>query len=255
MISVIVCSIDAAKLAAVEASYARQLANRRYEFVAIRDARSLCEGYNRGIARAQGDICIFSHDDIELLGEDLGGRLERHLAECDVVGVAGTTRLAGMGWAESGIRHARGMVAHVVDGGYVVRLFGAHAPLMHGIEALDGVFFAARRDVAERVGFDEATFDGWHGYDTDFTFRCHLAGRRVAVALDVPLIHFSNGNVDRAWLRYAERFREKHAGSLAAEPGPWLNLERRVRTQGDVLQTFADLGALRELTAHAQRRA
>lgn len=251
MISVIVCSIDPAKLAAVEASYARQLGRCRYEFIAIRDATSLCDGYGRGLARARGDVCVFSHDDIELLGKDLGSRLERHLASCDVVGVAGTTGLAGMGWAESGIRRARGMIAHVIDGGYVVRLFGAESRLMLAIEALDGVFFAARREVAERIGFDAVTFDGWHGYDTDFTFRCHLAGFRIAVCLDIPLIHFSNGNVDRHWLRYSERFAAKHARNLGAAPGKWLEIRRYVRTVDEVRASYDDHDALRALTAKA----
>jgi GT2 family glycosyltransferase len=255
VISVVVCSIDPAKLAAVEAGYARQFGGRPYEIVAIRDARSLCEGYNRGLARARGDLVVFSHDDIEILGESLGDRLEAHLAQCDVVGVAGTARLAGMGWAEAGIRHARGMIALAVDGGYVVRLFGAHARLMQGVEALDGVFFAARREVSVRIGFDERTFDGWHGYDTDFTFRCHLAGHRVAVCLDVPLIHWSNGNVDRAWLRYAARFADKHRGSLKAVEGPWLDVEKRVRTPAEVLATFEDFDALRELTGRIAQQA
>jgi GT2 family glycosyltransferase len=160
-----------------------------------------------------------------------------------------------MGWAESGIGRARGMIAHVIDGGYVVRLFGADARLMHGVEALDGVFFATRREVAERIRFDAETFDGWHGYDTDFTFRCHLAGYRIAVCLDVPLIHFSNGNVDREWLRYAARFGAKHAASLGTEPGPWLDVKCRVRTPADVLATFDDLDTLRALTAQAARAA
>lgn len=248
MISVIVCSIDAAKLAAVEAAYARQLAGSAFEVVAIRDAQSLCEGYNRGLAQARGEVCIFSHDDIDLLGGDLAAKLHAHLRSCDVVGVAGTTRLAGMGWAEAGIRHARGMIAHVIEGGYVVRLFGATGRLMHGAVALDGVFFATRRDVARAVGFDERTFDGWHGYDTDFTFRCHRAGYRVAVALDIPLVHFSDGNVDRAWLAYAARFASKHGANLHATAGPWRDVELRVRHQDEVLAAFADLGALRELT-------
>jgi len=254
MISVIVCSIDPAKFAAVTESYARAFGSEAYEIVDIHDARSLCEGYNRGLRLAKGDFCVFSHDDIDILATDLGGRLRRHLANYDVVGAAGTTRLVGMGWANSGIRHARGMVTHVIGGDYVTRLFGAREPVADSIVALDGVFFAARRDVASAVGFDEQTFDGWHGYDTDFTFRCHLAGYRIAVALDLQLVHFSNANVDRAWLEFEARFAAKHAGQLEQGQGKWLEVTRRSRTREGVVAACADVAVLRELTEEAIRR-
>lgn len=254
MISVIVCSIDATKFATVRESYARAFGGEPYELVGIPDARSLCEGYNRGLRLTRGEVCVFSHDDVDVLSADLGPRLRSHLASYDIVGVAGTTRLVGMGWANAGIRHARGMITHVIDGDYVTRLFGAAQPVADSIVALDGVFFAARREVAMAVGFDEATFDGWHGYDTDFTFRCHLAGYRLAVALDLQLIHFSNANVDRAWLDFDARFAAKHAGRLASGEGPWLEITRRSRTRDDVIAACADWAVLRDVTEEAARR-
>jgi GT2 family glycosyltransferase len=254
LISVVICSVDAAKFDAVRASYARAFGGEPYEIVGIHDARSLCEGYNRAMRSARGDLCVFSHDDVEILATDLGARLRRHLAAYDVVGVAGTTRLVGMGWANSGIEHARGMVTHVIDGEYVMRLFGAAQPVSDAIVALDGVFLAVRRAVADAIGFDERTFDGWHGYDTDFTFRCHLAGYRLAVALDLPLVHFSNANVDRAWLEFDARFAAKHAGRLAQGQGRWLEVTRRARSRDDVLAAYGDIETLRAVTAEAARR-
>jgi hypothetical protein len=104
VISIVVCSIDPVKFAAVTRNFAAAMGDVHYEIVGIHDARSLCEGYNRGIARARGEICVFAHDDIEILAPDLPGALRRHLRDHDVVGVAGATRLAGMGWANAGIR-------------------------------------------------------------------------------------------------------------------------------------------------------
>jgi GT2 family glycosyltransferase len=254
LISIVICSIDAAKFAAVQASYAAAMGAAPYEIVGIHDAHSMCEGYNRGAAQARGDMCIFSHDDIEILAEDLAATLARDLRDRDVVGVAGTTRLAGMGWANSGIRHARGMITHMIEGDYDIRFFGTQAPVCEGMEALDGVFMAMRREVALQIRFDSATFDGWHGYDTDFTFRCHLAGLKIAVTLDVPLVHFSNANVDAAWLEYDRRFRAKHAAQLGNEQGAWLHVHRRVRTRADIRAAY-DLPRLAALTAEIDRQA
>lgn len=253
MISVVICNVDPAKLAAVTASYAERMAGEPHEIVVIHDARSLCDGYNRGLARAAGDLIVFSHDDVEILTPDLGGTLRRHFADWDVVGVAGTTRLSGMGWASSGIEYACGAVTHGTPGDYELQLMGAPARVAGGIVALDGVFFATRRDVAHAVGFDASTFDGWHGYDTDFTFRCHLSGYRIAVCLDLMLIHFSKGHVDAAWLEYDARFRRKHR-ALLAPPGKWLDVRKRLRTREEVVAAY-DFDELHRLTEAVRARA
>jgi GT2 family glycosyltransferase len=254
VISVIICSIDANKFAAVCESYARHMGNARHEILGIHDAKSLCEGYNRGMRRAKGDSFVFSHDDIEFLSDDVGGTVARHLSEWDVVGVAGTTRMHAMGWANSGIRYARGVVTQRVPGGYEVKFLGAPQMVNGAIQGMDGVFFATRRDVAEKIGFDEATFDGWHGYDTDFTFRCHLAGYRLAVCLDIRLIHFSEGRVDDAWATYAERFQEKHATHLAPDAAPWVEVRKRVQTREEILAAY-DMARLKKLTDEIYARA
>jgi GT2 family glycosyltransferase len=253
VISIIVCSVDPQKFAAVCESYAAHIGDARYEMVGIHDAKSLCEGYNRGMRRAKGDTFVFSHDDIELLSDDLGATLARHFDQWDVIGVAGTTRMHAMGWANSGIRYARGVVTHRVPGGYDVEFFGAPAMVNGAIQGMDGVFFATRRDVAEKIGFDEATFDGWHGYDTDFTFRCHLAGFRLAVCLDIRLIHFSEGTVDEACVRYTERFQRKHAANLAPDAEPWLEVRKRVHSREEILAAY-DMARLRQLTDEIHAR-
>ncbi|MEP7205578.1 MAG: glycosyltransferase [Casimicrobiaceae bacterium] len=254
MISVVICSIDPGKFAAVSASCARAFAAEAYEIVGIHDAASLCEGYNRGLACAKGELVVFMHDDVEILTTDLGRVLERHLATFDVVGIAGTDALRGMNWGGGGICHAYGAVAGVIEDGYVLQLFGARDAIMPNIVALDGVFIAARREVAEAVRFDAATFDGWHGYDVDFTFRCHRAGYRLAACLDIRLIHTGRGRVDAAWLRYDKRFADKHAGLLEGPPGTWLDVRKRVTSREALIEAW-EPAALTALTTDVRRRA
>jgi len=178
-ISVVVCSVTPAKFAALGANLRSLLRNVPFEIVGVHDAKSLCEGYNRGFARSRGDIAIFCHDDIEILDPLVATKLLQRFADFDVLGVAGTTRLVDMGWASAGQPWIHGLVAHGTTGPYEIALFGAETPVVPAAQALDGLFIAARRDVVAAVGFDEATFDGWHGYDIDFTYCCHLAGHRV----------------------------------------------------------------------------
>jgi len=215
-VSVIVCSIDAGKRKRIRAEYERLFAGRRLELVQIGDAKSLAEAYNRGVGRSSGEIVVFSHDDIEVMSDHFADRLLGHLAACDLVGAAGTSRLAGPSWARAYWPHLHGCVVH--SAGRTAYSFDFYGPPRGaGIQALDGMFFAARRRVCEALPFDEKTFDGFHGYDTDFSFRAHLAGFRVGVAADLLLLHQSRGKFDALWQHYGERLMEKHAAHLLVD--------------------------------------
>jgi len=240
----VLCSIDAAKSAAVAADIARQDGG-PYEVAIVRDAVSLCEGWTRGLAQVRAGRVVFCHDDIDFLVPDLAERAHAHLDRHDVVGVAGTRRCVGMDWAEAGIEHAYGAIVHAPDTHATFCFYGA-GPAggpADRIEALDGVFIAARRAVAERIGFDAATFDGFHLYDLDFSYRAFLAGRRVAVACDLGLVHASKGRFDQAWERYAKRFRAKYP-ALAGERGAPHWYAARVATPADVLAVQRRLARL-----------
>jgi hypothetical protein len=218
-ISVIVCSIDPLKARTIDAHYRSLLGEHPHAIIAIDDARSLAEAYNRGVDRTDGDVIIFSHDDIEFLDPPSWlSRLKAHLAEFDLIGLAGTDRLVAPAWAAAGPPHTFGQVGEL-DGKvapYRVLLCAVPLPLIPEMQAVDGLFMAARRRVAEAVRFDAETFDGFHGYDIDFSFRAHLAGFKVAVAADLPVLHASQGNFDQKWQHYARRFAAKHASRLPA---------------------------------------
>lgn len=218
--SVVVCSHRPERHAAVRQTFARALAGSAWELQIIADARSLAEAYNRGVAASRGRILIFSHDDVEVLNEDLPAILRRQLADADLLGIAGTDQVVGAQWQDAGWPHLHGLVCRplpeVEGGGVSVCLFGTSAPLIGGIQAIDGCFFAARRELLDSVAFDAATFDGFHLYDIDFSYAAHLAGKRVAVSTEIVIAHASPGNYDAVWQTYASRFVAKYQAQLPA---------------------------------------
>lgn len=234
-VSVVICSITPARFEKVCANYRSLLKDVPHEILGIHDARSLCEGYNRGIRRATGDVLVFSHDDIEIASPDFAARLLRRLENHDLIGIAGTSRLVSGNWINGGWPHLHGQVGSEVSkpGSLIVTVYQVAGPTAAGVEALDGVFLAARREVVERVGFDEATFDGWHLYDLDFSLSAHAAGFRTAVCNDICLIHDSIGTYSEDWQRYARRFEEKHRerlrgrGELQATELCWIEVASR----------------------------
>jgi glycosyl transferase family 2 len=210
MISVVICSITPAKFEHVTRNYSRLLADVPHEIVGIHDARSLSEGYNRGLRKARGDVLVFSHDDIEIHAPDFAAKLVNRLSEFDLIGVAGTDRVCGGTWLDAGWPHVFGQVGMrmsdgILAGTYVLR--GASAAPMQGF---DGLFFACRRPVLDAVAFDEATFDAWHLYDLDFTYSAFRAGFRLAVVNDLLIVHYSGGSFREQWLGYARKFMAKH---------------------------------------------
>ncbi len=222
MTSIIICSIDDRKFRQTAEMYSRFWPADQLQIFHVPNARSMAEGYNRGIQAAGGETLIFSHDDVEILTPDLADRLSAHLNRFDMVGVAGTSLLAHPRWVQAGPPFIHGQVAHPIPpesgGGYMVDIYAASRRAFANIQALDGLFLAVRREVARALLFDEATFDGFHLYDLDFSFRAYLAGYRLAVACDVQLLHNSVGQYDQAWEAQALRFIEKHGSRLAPRP-------------------------------------
>lgn len=205
--SVIMCSNRPQRFARASAAYQRAFARQRCEILGVHDARSLCEGYNRGIRASRGEILVLSHDDVAILAPDFVARLARALASFDVVGVAGATRLTGPAWGWAGHPHVHGWITHRPGGAGPWRAaFWSPWPVVASAVVLDGVFLAGHRRVFEAVRFDEVAFDGFHGYDVDFTWRAARAGHRIGVCGDLGLVHESVGSFDARWRVYADRF-------------------------------------------------
>jgi GT2 family glycosyltransferase len=209
MISLIICNRNPLKWATVTAMYRALLAHTPHEIIGIHDATGLCEGYNRGIDRARGDLLAFSHDDIEFLHPSFAANLTKHLQTHDVVGIAGASKVVGGGWGDARHPYLLGQIAQFRGDCFPVTFFGVH-PTPRPAKILDGVFIACRRNVLDTVRFDAATFPAWHGYDSDFSYSAHRAGFNVAVASDLFALHYSWGNENDAWKNARAAFVAKH---------------------------------------------
>jgi GT2 family glycosyltransferase len=214
-ISIITCSVDDAKFDAFKKNV-KEIFGDDVQLIRINDAESIAEGYNRGIDQAYGDILIFCHDDIEFLNADAAELIKDDLKKNDIVGVAGTSLLTDGIWISAGQPFTHGQVLHELnqsDSGYNLCVYGLGRDdtIVHDIQALDGLFFAVKRDVVDKVRFDEQLFDGFHLYDLDFTYAAYLKGARIIVDYKIHLLHKSIGNYDHNWKRYAERFNRKYS--------------------------------------------
>jgi hypothetical protein len=213
LVSVIVCSIHAEKFAAVSANLAQHLAGTPHEIIGVHDARSMCEGQAQGLSRARGDLLLFCHDDIAVHAPDFADRLLNRLQSFELIGVAGSTQLHGEGWLYSRWPHMHGQVGMLTPQGITVTAYHMQGVATPAAMALDGMFLACHRHVAEQLGFDAEIFDGWHLYDFDFSYRAWKAGLRTAVCHDFLVSHASTGGFDAVWRSYAHRFATRHPES------------------------------------------
>ena len=241
MISLIMCSRDDARFAAVSATYAPALAGVEHEVIRIPDARSMSEGYNRALVQSKGDLLLLSHDDIELLTpKEFVPRLLGHMQRFDVLGVAGTTRLMGPAWFNAGPPFLYGQVVHPdpEPGHYRVSLFNAPARAMGHMQAVDGVLMCVRRQVFERIRFDER-YTSFHLYDIDFSFSAHRAGFSIGVACDLDLHHKSAGSFrDPEWEKAGHQFIAKYEKQLVPPDFPvkWQGSVSKVRSLAEAVR-------------------
>lgn len=241
--SVVVCSVNPEKFARLKQNLEASIPGDRMEIVRIADARNMGEGYNRGARQAAGDILIFCHDDIQILTANAAWRIAERLRAYDLLGVAGSTWLRDARWSQAGLPYLRGQVVHALADrpGYTYSAFGLAGASAGGVQALDGLFLAMRREFWRENPFDEG-YDGFHLYDVDLSFRCHLAGHRLGVCNEILVEHGSLGRFDASWQRAAERFTERFAGKFEQRPaGVLLPSNLRLNDRDQVLQLFRAL--------------
>ena len=234
MFSVILCSSNRGMFDKAAQHYSQTLGNEPHEVIGLADTGRPAEAYNQGLARARGDLLLFSHGYVEAISSDFRQRLLGHLRVYDLVGIAGATRLCNAYWAGLGAPYVYGQVVRPTPDqrSADVVIYSTAARALGGIVALDGMFMCAKRPVVEAIRFDQETFDGACHYDIDFSFRASLTGFKLAVCSDLFLMHGSQTVFDQEWMRYAERFEAKHATNLAPmRPRPYRPTDRSGSTR------------------------
>jgi len=189
------------------------------------------ERYNEVIeSAAHEDVLVFVHDDVYIEDWCLRDRLNDALAQFDVVGVAGNTRLAPdqEAWhltPDSRLNrpetlrldtpYLRGAVSHGDDPQQAaLSVYGA-SPAQ--VAVLDGLLIATRAGTLKQSGvrFDPAL--GFHFYDLDFCRAATAAGLRLGT-WPIALTHRSRGESvkSEAWAESLRVYAAKWRGAPAA---------------------------------------
>lgn len=225
LISIIVSSYRDEQFYRLEKSVAETIGY-EYEIIKIpnKSQYSLCAAYNIGISEAKGDFLCFVHEDVEFLVYDWGKHcvsLMKENKSIGLIGVAGSaykTILHGSWFSTYTYKYHRGRICQG-NNSYIEKRLDEFDIRENKIDQsnaviVDGVFMFTNRNVVNEVKFDEKRFTGFHVYDMDFSVQVFLRGYKVIVDRDIFIFHYSQGNFNSIFAKYARKFTRKYWSHL-----------------------------------------
>lgn len=202
MISIIVCSVNPAKLAELKGNIKRTIGTGvEYEIIAVdnrRESRPITVVYNEAASKATYPYLLFIHEDAGFEQENWYARISGKLSEksTGIIGFAGSKVMFDLpgGWGMS----PNWMVMNLNQCGKILRLHAGEDKDFSEVVSLDGFAMFVRKDVWAESRFDEERLKGFHCYDVDFSLRVSLKYTNY-VCMDVLPYHNSPGNFNRDW--------------------------------------------------------
>jgi len=221
MLSLIICSRDAAALSAVSESVASTI-DVPYEIIAVDNSRGkygICEAYNVGAAQAQYEVLCFMHEDIRFHTQGWGATVVEILSD-PTIGVLGVTGsqyqvAAPAAWWGCGLALCRENVLNIFpDGHQELDLHNPEKEELADVAVVDGLWMCSRKDVWQKYPFDARTFSEFHFYDVDYCTEIFLQGLRVCVTYRLLIEHHSRGSLNNSWVSNALKYQQKRGDRL-----------------------------------------
>jgi hypothetical protein len=171
--------------------------------IAYANNRGLPEVYNARIMESMADVLVFVHDDVWITDNFFRFRVIEGLEKYDVVGVAGSNKLASgqLLWWKADRSAWSGCIAHGEHPLSRIDQFGPFG----ACELLDGVLLAVRR---ERAPMFDPQFD-FHFYDLDFCRSARSLGFDLGT-WPISITHIGKPEIfDDSWRLNAARYLAK----------------------------------------------
>jgi GT2 family glycosyltransferase len=207
MISIVVCSRNK-ELSKAFAQNIEATIQVDYEIIVIDNSEnqhSIFSAYNTGFEQSKYPYLCFVHEDVLFRTNDWGNAVIEHLQcpETGIIGLAGGDLVTRVPASWSALTPSINIIQSDSSGRKKTRHF--HYPVnftgnKRSVVLLDGVFLCMRRELFEKIRFDE-NFNGFHGYDFDISLQSTVAGFTNYVIYNIGLEHFSKGRKDARYFR------------------------------------------------------
>ncbi|WP_435922713.1 glycosyltransferase family protein [Paenibacillus sp. DYY-L-2] len=154
--------------------------NYELEFVAITDARSMAEGYNRGLRLTDAKYKIYLHQDVFIINKqiimDVLNLFEKH-PKIGMLGVIGAKQIPETGiWWEATEQYGK-VIENSFNSKMRILSVGDVLNDINLVAAVDGLIMITQYDLPWR----EDLFDGWHFYDVSQCMEFIRTGYYVGV--------------------------------------------------------------------------
>ena len=200
-----------------------------HEIISLTDPsgkKGICKAYNIGGAKAKFPYLCFVHEDVLFETQNWGQNACSHFSNdpsLGLIGVAGCKVKSEIitTWYRSGKYESRynrynyRQCLNIDSSESVLKNLNPLNETISRVVCLDGVFLCARREAFEVNKFDESMLKYFHGYDLDFSIGVSQKFK-VAVVYDILLKHYSEGNLNKIWVREAFKVHKKWKNYLPA---------------------------------------
>lgn len=199
MISIIICSRQKSIPESLYKNVEETIgADHEWVFIDNSDqSLSIFKAYNFGVARAQGDILCFMHDDIAFRssrwGESVNNAFQnKSLGLLGVIGNHVIPACPASWWTAC---YEAGHVVQHYEQGDRYETLDYLAGASNQVALVDGLWFCVPRRLFPKIHFDEQTYQGFHCYDSDICMQVLKQGLDIALAEDIVIQHNSDGTL------------------------------------------------------------
>lgn len=210
MLSIIICHRNKVLLQSLKANI-EDTVGVPHELVVIdniHNGYTILSAYNEGVRKAKYAIVCFAHEDILFYTKDWGKKVVTHFndEEVGMIGVIG-------GMAQSAVpsawwfnnyfaRSARNLLMRA-NAKNDKKLYHYYSNPFNETEktevaVIDGLWFCIRKELFQKISFDENTFTGFHLYDADISMQV-LQYAKNYVVYDVLIEHKWSGNISEQY--------------------------------------------------------
>jgi glycosyltransferase involved in cell wall biosynthesis len=226
MISIVICSRNSSLLKSVTNSISNTIGV-GHELIIIDNAdnrHTILSAYNEGVRRSKYDIICFTHEDILFFTPGWGQNVLAHFTDEQVgmIGVTGAQAQAAIPSAwwyhnlfaktpKNLLMNTDGRSSN--DGKLYQYLNRSVSSNKEEVVIIDGLWFCIRKELFNKISFDEKTFTGFHLYDADISMQVGLYAKRYIV-FDVLMQHMNSGNISADYYTDLVKFADKWKDSL-----------------------------------------
>jgi hypothetical protein len=225
MISIVICTVQLNKLTQIERNISETISV-EYELIVIDNSNAnynIFQAYNIGVERSKFDILCFMHDDIVYHTANWGNAVLNHFGseETGMIGIGGTRFLSSIPtiWWAGGERFSDQINGPLCINCIQTDRNHPHKSLNSFINpennirtkvvALDGLWFCIRKDLFEKIRFDDINYSGFHFYDLDICMQIGMLNQMIYCIFDITIEHISSSKHDQIWIQNCETFYRK----------------------------------------------